>query len=177
MQIRPHVHGDADRIAEILAAGWRQAYETFMPPAFLAQRSDPAWRRPEIVGWLDTFEPASEAVFVAELAGPVVGFIHVELGDKADLGATGCVNLLYVDAAQQRQGVGRALLAAGADWLLARCPGPLALSAFRDNRFRHAYAALGGREMKQVDHIIDGREITSVLYLWPDPRTLLPPMP
>jgi GNAT superfamily N-acetyltransferase len=174
LQIRPHRRDDADRIAEILAAGWRQAYGAFMPPAFLAPRSDPAWRRREIGAWLDEFMPDSEAVFVAERDRRVVGFIHMELGDKGELGATGVVNLLYVDAEAQGRGVGRALLAAGAGWLLARKPGPLALSAFRDNRFRAAYAAMGGHEMKQVPHMIEGREIISVLYLWPDPRALLP---
>jgi len=173
LQIRPHVRDDSDRIAEILAAGWRQAYGAFMPPAFLAPRSDPDWRRREIGEWLDEFAPGSEAVFVAELAGRVVGFIHMELGDKGGLGATGVVNLLYVDAEAQGRGIGRALLAAGAGWLLAHQPGPLALSAFRDNPFRAAYAALGGREMTEVPHLIEGQEIISVLYLWPDPRTLL----
>ena len=174
MPVRPHLRSDVDRIAEILAAGWAQAYAAFMPPGFFAPRSNPDYRRSEIAEWLDTdFDPASEALFVAEEEGRVVGFIHMVLGDKADLGAAGFVNLLYVDRHMQRRGVGRALMSAGAAWLIQQRPGPLVLSAYRDNPFRHAYAAMGGHEARQVTHIIEAREIVSVLYLWTDPLSLL----
>lgn len=173
MTIRPHQRADADRIAEILAAGWRQAYGAFMPAAFFAPRADAAWRRPEIAGWLDDdFDPAAEAIFVAERDGEVAGFIHMEAGDKGGLGATGLVNLLYVDPAVQGRGIGRALMAAGAAWHLAQHPGPLALSAFRDNPYRAFYSRIGGIEAGQASHTIEGVEIRSVLYLWADPGVL-----
>jgi hypothetical protein len=47
------------------------------------------------------------------------------------------------------------------------------VSAFRDNPFRAASAAMGGREMKDVSHLIRTRQIVSVPYLWPVPRVLL----
>jgi GNAT superfamily N-acetyltransferase len=171
--IRPHRRDDADRIAEILAAGWRQAYSHFMPRSFLAPRIDPAYRRAEVAEWLDDeFEPDNEAVFVAEEAGAVRGFIHMILGDKGDVGATGHVSLLYVDPAQQRRGTGRALLAAGARWLAATSPGPLALSAFADNTHRFAYDAMGGIDVKHLLPLIDGMAVETVIYLWPDPTIL-----
>jgi len=108
MLIRPHRRDDADRIAEILAAGWKQAYSHFMPASFLEPRIDPAYRKAEVAEWLDDeFAPNDEAIFVAEEAREVVGFIHMALGDKGGVGAVGHVNLLYVDPAQQRRGVGR----------------------------------------------------------------------
>ena len=163
MPTRPHEPRDADRIAEILAAGWRQAYVSFMPPAFLAPRIDPQLRKAEIRAWFAELDPTVEAIFVAETSGIVNGFIHMELGDKGELGATGIVDLHYVDPVAQRRGLGRDLMAAGAGWLLAQRPGPLVLSAFRDNPFRHAYAALGGQEARVVSHSIEDREIASVL--------------
>lgn len=173
MLIRPHRPADADAIAGILAAGWKQAYSHFMPPGFLAPRIDPAWRRAEIAQWLDEeFEPDSEALFVAEDGGTIAGFIHMALGDKGETGAAGHVNLLYVDPTRQRRGIGRALLAEGVRWLIGKAPGPLALSAFADNPHRFAYAALGGREAKRLRPVIDGVEVETVIYLWPDPGVL-----
>lgn len=174
MLIRPHRRDDADRIAEIIAAGWKQSYAHFMPAEFLAPRIDPAWRKDEIAGWLDEdFDPANEAIFVAEEAGHVVGFIHMEHGDKGQLGATGIVNLLYVDEAAQKRGIGRQLMASGARWLLDTRPGPLVLSAFDGNPSRFAYDAMGGLAAKLVTLEIYSEPIGSVLYLWPDPRVLL----
>ena len=173
MHIRTHRRTDADRIAEILAAGWAQAYSRFMPADILQPRVDPERRKIEIAEWLeDEFDPAVEALFVAENEGGVGGFIHMELGDKGGLGATGIVNLLYVDAALQGRGVGRALMAAGARWLMRAAPGSLVLSAYADNHFRHAYTAMGGHEAKQVVSSFNGHDLSSVLYLWPDPTSL-----
>ena len=174
MLIRPHARADADRIADILAAGWKQAYSHFMPASFLAPRIDPLYRRAEIAQWLDEeFEPDGEALFVAEDAGNIGGFIHMVLGDKGDVGASGHVSLLYVDPAQQRRGIGRALMAEGVRWLIAKAPGPLALSAFADNPHRFAYNRLGGLEAKRLKPLIDGAEVETVIYLWPDPSVLL----
>ena len=171
--IRPHRRDDADRIAAILAAGWKQAYSHFMPPSFLAPRIDPAYRRAEIAEWLDDeFEPDNEAVFVAEEHGDVLGFIYMVLGDKGDVGAAGHVSLLYVNPAHQRRGIGRTLLAEGARWLAGKAPGPLALSAFAQNQHRLAYDAMGGIAAKRLRHVIDGSEVEAVIYLWPDPSVL-----
>jgi GNAT superfamily N-acetyltransferase len=174
MLIRPHRREDADRIAAILAAGWKQAYSHFMPLSFLTPRIDPAYRKAEIAQWLDDeFEPDAEAIFVAERDGEIRGFIHMVLGDKGEVGATGHVSLLYVDPPQQRSGIGRALMAEGACWLTGKAAGPLALSAYADNLHRFAYDALGGVPAKRLRPIIDGVEIETVIYLWPDPAVLV----
>lgn len=175
MIIRPHRRSDADRIAEILAAGWKQSYSHFMPEAFLLPRIDPDRRKQEIAGWLDEDfgKEGPEAIFVAEDETDILGFIHMELGDKGELGATGIVNLLYVDPPAQQRGIGRQLMAAGAQWLLDTAPGPLVLSAFIGNPSRHAYAAMGGSEAKRVVSKIYDEDIESALYLWADPKVLL----
>ena len=173
MLIRPHRRDDADRIAEILAAGWKQAYSHFMPQGFLMPRIDPAFRKAEIAQWLDEeFEPDVEALFVAEERGTTHGFVHMVLGDKGDVGAAGHVSLLYVDPTRQGQGIGRALMAEGARWLISKAPGPLALSAFAQNSYRSAYNAMGGTEAKRLRPVIDGAEVETVIYLWPDPSVL-----
>jgi GNAT superfamily N-acetyltransferase len=173
MFVRAHRRSDADAIAEILAAGWKQAYSHFMPAAFLAPRIDPAYRRREIAQWLDEdFDPAEEALFVADDDGLPIGFIHMAPGDKGDVGAAGHVSLLYVDPARQGRGIGRALMAEGARWLLARAPGPLALSAFEQNACRAAYDRMGGRQAKRMRPLIEGVEVETVIYVWDDPQVL-----
>jgi GNAT superfamily N-acetyltransferase len=174
MIIRPHVRADADRIAEILADGWRETYAAFVPADYIAYQADRERRRGEIADWLDgEFDPSFEAIFVAEDGGEIVGFIHMEHGNKAELGSTGIVNLLYLDRRAHGRGIGRQLMAAGARWLLDTRPGPLALSAFELNLHRGFYARLGGIESKRVLNDIAGAEIWSVLYLWPDPAVLV----
>lgn len=174
MLIRPHRRDDADRVGEILAAGWKQAYSHFMPQSFYLPRIDPAYRRKEIAAWLDDeYEPETEALFVADDGGAVTGFIHMILGDKGETGSAGYVSLLYVDPPQQGRRIGRALMAEGARWLIAKAPGPLALSAYADNPYRVAYDKMGGTQVKRLRPVIDGTEIETVIYLWPDPKVLI----
>ena len=173
MIIRSHCRADAGRIGEILADGWRDTYAAFMPADYLARQSDRARRRAEIAEWFHgEFDPANEAIFIAE-HDEAVGFIHMELGDKGELGATGIVNLLYVDRGRRGNGAGRALMEAGARWLLEARPGPLVLSAFELNPGRGFYGALGGIEARRLTHSIAGRDIVSMLYFWPDPAVLI----
>ena len=63
-------------------------------------------------------------------------------------------------------------MAQGARWLISKAPGPMALSAFEQNRYRQAYNAMGGIEAKRLKPVIDGAEVETVIYLWPDPAVL-----
>ena len=171
--VRPFTLADSDRIGEILADGWVRAYGPFMPAAILAPRADRSARRAELHEFLSTeFAPATEALFVAEATGTITGFVHVILGDKAELGAGGYVSLLYVDAEAGGKGVGRSLLAKGADWLSQNTSAPIAIAAFRDNPFHPFYAHLGGKLAKVQDVRIEDFACQSLIYLWPDAKTL-----
>jgi GNAT superfamily N-acetyltransferase len=172
MLIRPHRREDADRIAEILADGWRDTYAAIVPAEYLAYQADRVRRRAEIAHWLDDFRD-DEAIFVAEQDSKVVGFIHMCLGNKAGLGSAGYVNLLYIDKAAHGRGTGRKLMSAGARWLVETEPGPLVLSAFERNPHRAFYAALDGLEVKRVLNDIPGATVWSVLYRWDDPSVLV----
>lgn len=173
INLRPFVLADSDGIADTLADGWARAYGHFLPAEILAPRADRKLRRPELLEFLrDEFDPASEALYVAEEAGAVVGFIHVCLGDKADLGAGGYVSLLYVNADRGGKGLGRQLLAEGAAWLAARTGGPIAIAAFKDNPYHPFYAHLGGIIAKVQDVSIADFACQSVVYLWPDADAL-----
>ncbi|HEV2559932.1 MAG TPA: GNAT family N-acetyltransferase [Microvirga sp.] len=160
---------DIPEIARILAAGWRQAYGGFMPEAVLAPRTDSGHRAREIESWLTSgLDPETEALLIAEAESRVRGFIALRLGDKDGLGTAGFVPLLYIDLEAQRQGLGTALLLAGVDWLEARSPGALAISAFAQNPYRGFYDAIGGTVAKAVTVRIDGHPFEVVQYYWPN---------
>ncbi len=172
--IRPFTLADSDRIGEILADGWARAYGSFMPAGILAPRSNRTARRAELREFLTTeFDTETEALFVAEVSGDVIGFIHVILGDKAGLGTGGYVSLIYVDAEVEKHGIGRLLLAQGAGWLAQKTDGCIAIAAFSDNPFHPFYAHLGGEIAKVQNVQIEDFACQSIVYLWPDAATLL----
>lgn len=173
MRIRPHAFSDSDQIAEILARGWAEAYSGFLPADALAPRIDVAARQAEMRAFLaEGFEPATEAMLVADAGVELAGFAHVILEDKGGLGAVGHVGLLYVRTAYQGQSLGRRLLGAAAGWIAARASGPLAIAAFADNPFHSFYAHLGGKIAARVPVEVNGHPTGSVIYLWPDAAAL-----
>ncbi len=174
INIRLFTLADSDRIGEILADGWARAYGSFMPAGILAPRANRAARRAELREFLAKEVDAEiEALLVAEELHEVIGFIHVILGDKADLGTGGYVSPLYVDAKAEKHGIGRLLLAQGAQWLSQKTDGSIAIAAFKDNPFHPFYAHLGGETAKVQDVQIEDFAFQSIVYLWPDAAALL----
>ena len=173
MHIRPATIADSDAIADILADGWARAYAGFMPPHILSPRADHAKRRAELREFIaDEFNPDEEALLVAEGSGAVLGFIHLVLGDKRELGAGGFVSLLYVQEAASGKGIGRRLLAEGAGWLAAKTDGSIAIAAFESNPFHPFYAHLGGEVAKINAVQIEDFPCNSLVYLWPTAKAL-----
>ena len=173
MRIRPHSFSDSDQIAEILALGWAEANSGFLPADVLAPRIDVVARQAEMRGFLaDEFDPATEAMLVADTGAGLAGFAHAVLEDKGGLGAVGHVSLLYVRSAYQEQGVGRRLLGSAAGWISERASGPLAIAAFADNPFHRFYAHLGGEIAARIPVEVSGHPTNSVIYLWPDAAAL-----
>lgn len=173
MRIRPHSISDSDQIAEILARGWAEANSGFLPAEVLVPRTDVVARQVEMRDFLASeFDPATEAMLVADAGAELAGFAHAILADKGGLGAVGHVGLLYVRTAYHGQGVGRRLLGAAAGWIAERATGPLAIAAFADNPFHRFYAHLGGEIAARVSVEVSGFPTGSVIYLWPDAAAL-----
>jgi GNAT superfamily N-acetyltransferase len=171
-RLRHHTLDDIEPIARIIADGWRDAYAPFLTPAALGKSADRTHRTVEIGEFLrDEFDPAIEGIVVAEDRA-VDGFVHMILEDKADLGAAGVVNLLYVDPAVRGQGLGRLLMAGAADWFAARVEGPIVLSAFERNPFRGFYDRLGGAVVLRRPFELGGQALESVIYRWDSPAAL-----
>ena len=172
-RLRSHTLGDAEAIGRILAAGWQQAYGGFLTPAAMGRRNDPAARHTEIAEFLsDEFDPAIEGLIVAE-DDVVDGFVHMVLEDKAEMGAAGHINLLYVDPAAQGRGLGRMLMGAAAGWFAERVSGPIVLSAFARNPYRGFYDRIGGVVAKTRSFELEGQALESIIYRWDGPEALL----
>lgn len=114
--VREASEADARAIAEIHVADWRFAYKGMVPDGLLdslsVERREDMWRR--------GFARASprRAVFVAERAGEVIGFVDCgPSGDDDATPGTGEVYAIYLEPSVIGTGVGRALFARGMDHL------------------------------------------------------------
>jgi GNAT superfamily N-acetyltransferase len=171
--IRAHRLDDADVIADILADGWQTAYGAFMPEDILAPRTDRATRRVEIRQFLgEEFDPRIEHLLVYEDVG-IDGFVHIVLEDKANLGAAAHINLLYVIPTKYGRGIGRQLMRAAAEWLAERVDGPIVLSAYELNAYRHFYARMGGDVVMTTRVQFEGHSLGVVYYQWPNAKSMV----
>lgn len=114
--IRPARPGDAAAIGELWAA--LVAHHHALDPALPQAAPDGPARYARAIG--DHLRSSTTQIIVAERDGQVVGYI---LGVIADMvssffahEATGFIADLYVSPECRRQGVGRALVAAMAEW-------------------------------------------------------------
>lgn len=86
----------------------------------------------------------AHAVFVAERGGEVVGYLHLEEYDVLYAGHMVNVLGIAVSSACRRQGVGRALLAAGEAWARSQGAEAMRLVSGESRKGAHVfYASLG----------------------------------
>jgi GNAT superfamily N-acetyltransferase len=130
--IRRGTAEDADRVARVHVETWQAAYAHALPQDRLSSlspdsRADMHRRFPPIV---------------AEVDGRVVGFVSV--GASRDEDADGELFAIYVHPTQWGTGVGRALIAAGEQELLALGHRDVVLWVLEDNpRARRFYESAG----------------------------------
>ena len=137
--IRPAVVEDAEAIARVHLASWREAYQAVIPPEHLA--ADDESERAE--QWRETIESRHGAVLVADLDGDIVGFAHVGHSRDEDAGfGTHEIYAIYLEPSAWGRGVARELMRS----LLGDLPdhAPVTLWALADNeRARHFYRRHG----------------------------------
>ena len=174
--IRPATPDDAETIAQIHVASWRESYAELMPAETLAgldvaERAK-VWRGIVAAG------PASDATFVLEFVGEApLGFAScgAQRSDRlAVLGYPAEFEAIYILRRGQGRGGGRALMRVMARHLLGQGWEAASVWVFRDNpAARRFYEALGG-----VATGIDGTWTTHGLtlpdmsYGWRDLRGL-----
>ncbi|HEX2150483.1 MAG TPA: GNAT family N-acetyltransferase [Stellaceae bacterium] len=167
--IRAARPGDARRIARLDVETWRAAYAGILATPFLVGLS--AQRRE--VGWATVIEREPRDVRVAvDGEGEIVGF--GSCGRNRDSAEhAGEVFTLYVAPDWQNQGIGRALLLALFERLVAQGCASAIIWVLRDNPGRFFYRHLGGREARHKNFVVGGKRIEAAGYAWPDlPRYL-----
>lgn len=167
--IRAARPGDARRIARLDVDTWRAAYAGILATPFLVGLST---SRREI-GWAAVIEREPRDVRVAVNSdGEIVGFGSCGRNREGAEHA-GEVFTLYVAPDWQNQGIGRALLLALFERLVAQGAASALIWVLRDNPSRYFYRRLGGREIRQKNFVVGGKRIEAAGYAWGDlPRYL-----
>src|SRR5262245_45632405 len=118
MIIRRATASDAEPIAQVHVLGWRTAYREILPVDFMNSLSVEA-RLAQWKGRLDQPDP-EEAIFVAERDGQIVGFANAGPEREGDLQFEGELYAIYLLENHRGQGLGRRLVRAAVESLLAR---------------------------------------------------------
>ena len=127
---------DAEGIAGISVRAWAHAYESFLDPRVLAERTVASqaerWR-----GWLGATETETQ---VAEVGGRIAGYATVGASRDGDADATvGELCALYVDPSAQGAGLGTRLLADATARLIASGFRVATLWVFEENGLGRAF--------------------------------------
>jgi ribosomal protein S18 acetylase RimI-like enzyme len=169
IMIRTARLGDARRIARLDVETWRATYAGILATPFLVGLST---SRRE-VGWSAVIEREPRDVRVAvDSDGDIQGFGSC---GKCRAGAqfAGEVFTLYIAPDWQNQGIGRLLLLALFERLVAQGCASAIIWVLRDNPGRFFYQRLGGREVQHKMFAVGGKKVAAVGYAWPDlPRFL-----
>lgn len=162
---------DAEALAQLHVAVWRDAYRGLLPDAYLARMSVEGHARRFAHALL---KPGPDDVTLA-LAdrGGLSGYAQ---GGPSRRGLPGEAEVatLYLARAVQGQGLGRRLLADTARALAVRGARSLVISVLRDNiRARGFYERLGGEaEPVRQERGPGGALLHEVAYRWPDVTAL-----
>ncbi|HEY4545638.1 MAG TPA: GNAT family N-acetyltransferase [Pedomonas sp.] len=161
---------DANAIAALHTANWRDAYRGIMPDEYLdgplAAEMQLAW-----TGKLADMAAGNSAVLVAEEGGALAGFIRIV--PNADPRWGHYIDNLHIALGTRGGGLGRKLFNAGADWAAEWAKGRdgtqgLYLFVYADNgAARAAYARWQGKEVEEfLDDAPHGGKIPAVRVAW-----------
>jgi ribosomal protein S18 acetylase RimI-like enzyme len=164
--ILPAGPADAEALARVHVASWRETYRGLLPDAFLARMSEPGYARRfrrEL-----TYPRPNDVVLAAMNPYGVFGYVA---GGPSRAGVEGEaeINTLYLLRAAQGRGVGRRLLIGAVRALAAQGAQSLVISVLRDNaRGRGFYEKLGGEADPPRQEPGPGGMVWEVAYRWRD---------
>ncbi len=168
--LRPAGLADAGAIARVHVATWRAAYAGIVPDSYLVAmtevRTMRQWRhllgRPQ----------AEETVLVAEVesasGAQVVGFGSSGSSRARNLPYRGEIYTLYVADDWQNRGIGRVLISALFQDLVARGHGDAIIWVLSANPSRFFYEAVGGSPVAERQERFAGTDLDETGYAWPD---------
>jgi GNAT superfamily N-acetyltransferase len=162
---------DAAGIANVQVSSWRTTYKGIIADEVLDKLSVTQKTRERQDRLL--YPPAGSVTYVAERDGEIVGFASGGRERSENPTYTGEVYALYLLPAHQGLGIGRQLVQAVVQALLAQGLESLLILVLQDNPARGFYERLGGRVVLETSFIIGDQVLPEVGYGWPDMRTLL----
>jgi GNAT superfamily N-acetyltransferase len=179
VRIRPAKRGDCQNLGEVIVGAQRSAFEGRVPEECLSElpvsTSVANWRRAFDSG---AFDSDDQVLLVSEAEREeVVAFVLVggyTAGIFRDRSVSTAypreITSLHVAPSWQNRGVGRSLVGAAADWLIARHAKTLAVRVLEPNPNRAFYARLGAEELGSQPYDWAGYATREVIYGWPDIR-------
>jgi ribosomal protein S18 acetylase RimI-like enzyme len=157
--VRPATLDDARSIAAVKIVTWQATYAGVVPQALLDAMDVDAHERM----WQQWLSGASNAIFVGEQGGIVVGFVNV--GPCHDLQDVGELYAIYVRPEAWSTGAGLALMETGVAWLGERWPEAVLWVAEENPRARRFYELYGWvAETTRVVDVLPGAPVSEVLY-------------
>ncbi|MBM3491082.1 MAG: GNAT family N-acetyltransferase [Alphaproteobacteria bacterium] len=167
-RVRPAGPFDAAGIAQTYVRSWRQSYRGIIADRVL----DGMDERRIALGWRQTLtspKPGQHTLVAGRAGSPgsVVGFLSCGPAEQA---ADGLAEIftLYLLRQQQGLGLGRRLVAAAAESLLADGQARAIVWVLFDNPARGFYEALGGQLGRQRTYQMGSAKLPAVSYQWPD---------
>jgi GNAT superfamily N-acetyltransferase len=170
VQVRSATFADAAAIARVHVDTWWTTYRGIVPEAHLAKLS-----YEKQTSFFERMLTSSGLhYFVAEDAdGQIVGVASGGPERTGDLGYAGELCGIYVRESSQRQGIGRQLVRAVVDRLIAGGIHAMLVWVLAANPARRFYEALGGQQVATKQIEIGGALLDEVAYGWPDVRVLV----
>ena len=172
LRVRRAVDTDARQMAALHVAASLQAYAELMPDREL-RAITPAERARR---WAQCLAAANadDAILVAELNVRILGLGHCGPQRTPALPCPGEFFCVYVDPETQRRGVGTALMAVMARFLIGRGMNAASLWVARDNGpARRFYDRLGGVVWAEREEARSGFTLAEVAYGWRDLATIV----
>ena len=164
---------DARGIARVHRESWRTTYAGILPLDVIAtlagRKSEATWLRRLAV------PPQSQATWVAERAGRIVGFAHCGDARHRLEGLEAEIYALYVLQDEQRHGIGRELVRSCARHFVRHGQFGFYLWVLKANRARMFYEALGGQEIGEKTERLGLHSFAEIAYGWHDLAGLVAP--
>jgi GNAT superfamily N-acetyltransferase len=177
MRIRQAKRADCQSLGEVIVGATRSAFEGRVPEPCLLElpvsTSVANWKRAFDSG---AFDSEDQVLLVADADYEGVVAFVLAGGKTAKIFSDRVVSAAYpreitslhVAPSWQSRGLGRSLIAAAANWLIARGEKTLAVRVLEPNPNRAFYTRLGARELGSQPYEWAGFATYEVIYGWPD---------
>lgn len=164
MILRRFAQSDRPNIADIHCLSWQQSYRAHMPVVLLDEDLPDMMRS----HWHAKDIRPEDAVFVAEDAGEIVGFVAAWDGEPVYL------DNLHVRQAHRSRAIGRKLMGAVAAQAQRNGRAAVDLHVVMGNdRAKALYLAMGGTVTAQENKDLAGIAVPHYRISWPDLHVLL----